>query len=138
MKAVIKQVERCSFVGKADSGHLVNIDTPKDSFGTDSAAHPMELVLIALGSCSGCDVVSILNKKKVQYSGFEINVEAERADAHPKVFTKIHLEYVFYGKNINPVHVERAIELSMEKYCPVSAMLKPSVQITSSYKILNK
>jgi len=136
MKAVIKQVKGCSFVGESDSGHPVNIDTPKDSFGFDTAAHPMELVLIALGSCSGCDVVSILNKKKVRYKKFEIHLEAERAESYPKVFKKIHVEYMLYGKDINPVHVGRAIELSMEKYCPVFAMLKKSVEITSSYKII--
>ena len=137
MKAIIKQVEGCFFVGKADSNHSISIDTPKESFGSDAAAHPMELVLIALGSCSGCDVVSILNKKQVQLKGFEIHIDAERSDNYPKVFTKIHMEYVFYGEKINPVHAERAIELSAEKYCSVSAMLKASVPIISSYKILN-
>lgn len=138
MKAIIKQVEGCSFVGKADSNHWINIDTSKDAFGSDAAVHPMELVLIALGSCSGCDVVSILKKKQVQLKGFEISIDAERSETYPKVFTKIHMEYICYGEKINPVHVERAIELSAEKYCPVSAMLKASVQLSSSYKILNK
>jgi putative redox protein len=138
MKAIIKQVEGCSFIGKADSNHWINIDTPKESFGSDAAARPMELVLIALGSCSGCDVVSILQKKQMQLKGFEIHLDAERSETYPKVFTKIHMEYVFYGETINPVHVRRAIELSAEKYCSVSAMLKASVQITSSYKILNE
>jgi len=138
MKAIIKQVEGCSFIGKADSNHWISVDTPKECFGSDAASHPMELVLIALGSCSGCDVVSILKKKQVQLKGFEILIDAERSEAYPKVFTQIHMEYVFYGEKINPVHVERAIGLSAEKYCPVSAMLKASVQITSSYKILNK
>lgn len=98
----------------------------------------MELVLIALGSCSGCDIISILKKKQVQLKGFEIHIDAERSETHPKVFTKIHVNYVFYGEKINPVHVERAIELSAEKYCPISSMLKTSVQITSSYKILRE
>jgi len=137
MKAIIKQVNGCSFVGKADSNHWVSIDTSKDAFGSDAAVHPMELVLIALGSCSGCDVVSILKKKQVQLKGFEIYIDAERSETYPKVFTKIHVEYVFYGETINPVHVERAIELSAEKYCPVYAMLKNSVSITSSYKIID-
>jgi putative redox protein len=138
MKAIIKQVQGCSFIGKADSNHWISIDTSKESFGSNAATHPMELVLIALGSCSGCDVVSILKKKQVQLKGFEIHIDAERSETYPKVFTKIHLEYVCYGEEINPIHVERAIELSAEKYCPVSAMLKASVQITSSYKILNE
>lgn len=138
MKATIKQVSGCSFIGKADSNHWVSIDTPHESFGSDAAARPMELVLIALGSCAGCDIVSILKKKKVELNGFEINITAERAETYPKVFTQIHIEFVFYGKEINSVHVERAIELSWEKFCPVSAMLKGSVPITSSYKILDE
>lgn len=138
MKAIIKQVERCSFIGKADGNHWISVDTPKESFGSDAAAHPMELVLIALGSCSGCDVVSILKKKQVKLKGFEIRIDAERSESYPKVFIQIHMVYVFYGEKIDPVQVERAIELSAEKYCPVSAMLKASVQMTSSYKILNE
>lgn len=137
MKAIIKQINGCSFVSKADSNHWIPIDTSKDDFGSDAATRPMELVLLALGSCSGCDVVSILNKKKVVLQGFEINIDSERSETYPKVFTKIHLEYVFYGKDVNPSHVERAITLSKEKYCPVYAMLKPSVAITSSYKIID-
>jgi len=137
MKAIIKQIKGCSFIGKADSNHWVAIDTPKESCGSDAASTPMELVLLALGGCSGADVVSILDKKKVSLNGFEINIDAERAESYPKVYTKINLEYVFYGQNIDPKHVERAIALSHEKYCSVSAMLKPTVSIKSSYKIID-
>ena len=138
MKAVLKQVEGCSFIGKADSNHWTAIDTPKETCGSDAATRPMELVLLALGSCAGSDIVSILKKKQVMLEGFKVNIDAERADSYPKVFTKIHLEYVFYGEDINPKHVERAISLSHEKYCSVMGMLKDSVSITSSYKIINK
>ena len=138
MKTVLKQVEGCSFIGKADSNHWTAIDVSKDTCGSDAATHPMELVLLALGSCAGSDIVSILKKKQVFLEGFEINIDAERADSYPKVFTKIHLEYVFYGKQIKPNHVERAISLSHEKYCSVMGMLKKSVKITSSYKIIDK
>ena len=136
MKAVLKQVEGCSFIGKADSNHWTAIDVSKETCGLDAATHPMELVLLALGSCAGSDIVSILKKKQVLLEGFEINIDAERADRYPKVFTKIHLEYVFYGESINSKHVERAISLSHEKYCSVIGMLKKSVAITSSYKII--
>jgi putative redox protein len=138
MKAIIKQIEGCSFIGKTESNHWVTLDTKKEALGSDAAAHPMELILLALGSCSGCDVVSILKKKQVTLHGFEVHVDAERSEAHPKVFTKIHLEYVFFGKELNPVHLERAIELSQEKYCPVSAMLKATIPITTSYRIVDK
>jgi putative redox protein len=138
MKAIIKQIEGCSFIGKADSNHWVSIDTKKDASGSDAATHPIELVLLALGSCTGCDVISILQKKKVLLEDFEIHINAERAEEHPRVFTKIHLEFVFVGTGLSSVPLERAITLSQQKYCPVSAMLKPSVPITTSYKILEK
>jgi putative redox protein len=137
MKAIIKQIKGCSFVGKADSNHWVTIDTPKETCGFNASSTPMEMVLLALGSCSGADVVSILDKKRISINAFEINIDAERAENYPKVFTKINLEYVFYGKEIKSEHVERAITLSLEKYCSVYAMLKNSVTITTSYKIVN-
>lgn len=138
MKAIVKQIQGCSFIGKADSNHWVSIDTKKEVLGSDAATHPMELVLLALGSCTGCDVLSILQKKKVSLQDFEIHIDAQRAEEHPRVFTKIHLEFVFVGIDLNPVHLERAIELSQQKYCPVSAMLRPSVAITTSYRIIEK
>lgn len=138
MKAIIKQIEGCSFIGKADSNHWVSIDTKKEISGSDAATHPMELVLLALGSCTGCDVISILQKKKVVLQDFEIHIDAERTEEHPRVFTKIHLEFVFVGSELNPIPLERAIELSQQKYCPVSAMLRPSVSIATSYRILEK
>ncbi len=137
MKAILKQIKRCSFIGKAESNHWVAIDAPKETCGSDAAIHPMEMVLLALGSCTGADVVSILEKKRVQLKGFEINIDAERAKTYPMVYKKIHLEYVFYGQNIDTRHLERAISLSQEKYCSVSAMLESSVSITYSYKLIN-
>jgi len=138
MKAILKSIQGCSFVGKADSNHWVVIDTKKEVSGSDAATHPMELVLLALGSCTGCDVLSILTKKKVQLDDAEIQIDAERSEEHPKVFTKIHLEFVFSGKDLNPIHLERAIELSQQKYCPVSAMLRPTVPISTSFRIVEK
>jgi putative redox protein len=138
MKAVVKQIEGCSFIGKAESNHWVPVDNKKEFAGSDAAMHPMELVLLALGSCTGCDVVSILQKKKVQLNNFEIHIDAEKTELHPKVFTKIHLEFVFFGTGLNQVHLKRAIELSQQKYCPISAMLKPSVSITTSYRIVGE
>jgi putative redox protein len=135
MRAILKQVEDCSFIGKSDSNHWTSIDVSKNTCGSDAATHPMELVLLALGSCAGSDVVSILKKKQVLLKDFEINIYAERSDTYPKVFTKIHIDYVFYGREISQKHVEQAIRLSEEKYCSVFAMLKQSVSITSTYTI---
>jgi putative redox protein len=138
MKAIVKQIQGCSFIGKADSNHWVPIDTKKEVSGSNAATHPMELVLLALGSCTGCDVVSILQKKKVSLEDFEIHIDADRSEEHPQVFTKIHLEFIFFGSGLNPIPLERAIELSQQKYCPVSAMLRPSVPITTSFRIVEK
>jgi putative redox protein len=98
----------------------------------------MEFLLISLGSCTGSDVASILKKKKVDLLGFEINLDAKRSDEHPKVFTKIHIEYVFYGHKLNPMHLARAIELSQNKYCPIVRMLASSVDIKTSYRIIDE
>jgi putative redox protein len=137
MKAIIKQVKDCSFIGKADSNHWTTIDVPKETCGSDAATHPMEMVLLAIGGCAGSDIVSILDKKRIFLDGFDIKIDAERADSYPMVFTKIHIDYVFYGKKIKPNQVEQAINLSHDKYCSVMAMLKGSVTITSSYKIID-
>jgi putative redox protein len=93
-------------------------------------------VLIALAGCTGSDVVSILQKKKVKLTDFEINITAQQTEEHPKVFTGIDLEYVFYGRDIKLNDVERAIELSTTTYCAVSAMLKKAMTINHTYRIV--
>ena len=135
MKAIIKQIKGISFVGKTDSNHWVAIDGPKEFDGSEAAARPKELLLLALGTCTGSDVVTILNKKKMKFTDFEIHLDAEEAKDHPKVFTKIHIEFLFRGKDLNSNHIERAIELSQNKYCPIIHMLKSSVEINTSYKL---
>lgn len=134
-QAVVKQVQGITFTGKADSGHWVSMDGPEDFGGGDGATRPKELLLLALGGCTGSDVVSILRKKRVQLDAFEIHLTAEQVDEHPQVYKSIHLEFVFRGRDIKPADVERAIELSETKYCSVSAMLRPAVQLTHSYRI---
>ena len=135
MKAIIKQIKGISFVGKTDSNHWVTIDGPKEFDGSEAAARPKELLLLALGTCTGSDVVTILNKKKMKFTDFELRLDAEEAKDHPKVFTKIHIEFLFRGKDLNSNHIERAIELSQNKYCPITHMLKSSVEINTSYKL---
>ncbi len=134
-KAYIKQVKGITFVGKTDSNHWVTMDGSKDFGGSDAGIRPKELILLGLGGCTGSDVVSILAKKRVKLDDFEINIETEVSEQHPQVFTKLHLEYVFYGKDINTKDVERAIELSQTKYCGVTAMLEKAVEMTHSYRI---
>jgi len=137
MKVKIKQVEGITFIGKADSNHWITIDGPKDFSGSEVATQPMELLLIPLGTCTASDVASILKKKCVDLDKFEMNVTAEKTEEHPKVFTKINIEYEFTGENLKNKDVERAIELSQNKYCSVSAMLSKNVDIKHTYKIKN-
>jgi putative redox protein len=133
--AVIKQVSGITFVAKSDSNHWVVMDGPETFGGSNSGPRPKELLLFALGGCTASDVIPILSKKRVPLDGFEVHLTGNARDEHPQVFTDIHIEYVFYGEGINPVDVERAIELSTTKYCSVSAMLSPTVKITHSYRI---
>lgn len=134
-KAYIKQVKGITFAGKTDSNHWVTMDGPEDFGGSDAGIRPKELLLLGLGGCTGSDVVSILNKKRIHIDDFEMNLIADTTDEHPQVFTKINIEYVFYGKDINPKDVERAIELSQTKYCGVTAMFQKAMEITYNYKI---
>lgn len=135
-QAVVQQVNNgVTFMARGDSGHWVTMDGPADFGGSNAASRPKELILFALGGCTGSDVVAILKKKRVPVQDFTMNLTATVADEHPQVFTGIHVEYVFYGTGINPADVERAIELSTTKYCAVSAMLKASVALTHSYRI---
>ena len=132
MEAEIKQVKGLTFIAKADSNHWITVDGPKQFFGSEAASRPMELLLIALGTCTASDVVAILQKKRVTLKKFEVKLRAERAEEHPK----IHIEYLIGGDNIQERDVERAIELSQEKYCPISAMLRKAAELTYSYQIL--
>ena len=122
-------------MGKAASGHWIPMDGPADFGGSDAATRPKELILIGLGGCTGSDVASILSKMREKISRFEIDIDAESATEHPKVFTKININYRFWGEDLKESNIEKAINLSQDRYCSVSAMLKPTVDITHSYEI---
>ena len=134
-KAVVKQIQGISMVGKADSNHWISIDGPESFGGSNAGTRPKELILIGLAGCTASDVISILEKKRVKLDEFEIQISAESAETHPKVFTKIHLEFLITGKDIKETDVQWAIELSQTTYCSVTAMLQKSVEITHSYII---
>ncbi|PID59775.1 MAG: osmotically inducible protein OsmC [Ignavibacteriae bacterium] len=134
-KAVVKQLNGLTFVGKTDSNHWVTMDGPENFGGSNAGIRPKELILLSLAGCTASDVTAILQKKRVALDNFEINISAESTETHPKVYTKINLEYVFYGKNIKEKDVERAIDLSQNTYCGVTAMLQKSIEVTHSYKI---
>ncbi|MDQ7816292.1 MAG: OsmC family protein [Melioribacteraceae bacterium] len=136
--AVVKQISGVTFMGKTDSNHWVVMDGPEEFGGSNAGIRPKELLLLSLAGCSGSDVAVILKKKKIQLDGFEMNITAEMQETHPQVYTKINLDYVFYGKEIPKEAVERAIELSLKTYCSVTAMLQKSVEITHTYRIEEK
>lgn len=135
-KALIKQVKGITFIGKADSNHWITMDGPENFYGSNSGIRPKELILLSLAGCTGSDVVAILQKKRIKLDNLEINITAEQQETHPQVYTKIHIEFLFYGKDIAEKDVERAIELSQTTYCSVTAMLQKSVEITHSFKII--
>lgn len=125
--------ENMKFTAFTPSGHEVEIDAAEKSGGKDSAARPMELMLTALAGCSSMDVVSILKKMKSLPDAFRVEVEVERAPEHPKVYTAIHLKYILKGA-VDRDKVQKAVELSQEKYCSASAMLKKASELT--YEII--
>ena len=132
---MVRQVSGLTFAGKGDSGHWTIIDGPGEVGGNDGGPRPKEMLLLSLAGCTGSDVASILKKKRAPVTRLEVHVTAGMRDEHPRVFTDIHVEYVVHGKSIRANDVERAIELSETTYCAVSAMLRKSVPITSSYRI---
>lgn len=134
--AYLKQIKGITFAGKTSSNHWITMDGPDKFGGSNGAIRPKELLLLALAGCTASDVVSILKKKRVKLDDFEINISAEMTEEHPKVFTKIDLEYVFYGKDINEKDVQRAIDLSQSTYCGVTAMLQKAMDIIHTYRIV--
>ncbi|MBN1539385.1 MAG: OsmC family protein [Candidatus Thermoplasmatota archaeon] len=131
--AYVKPIEGLALMGSTDSGHQVPIDTKKAVGGKESAASPMELVIQALLGCTAMDVISILRKMKVDYDLFEVHETHEKAQEHPKVYTKIHLIFRFEGVDMDHEKIRKAVYLSKDRYCSVSAMLKQTVDI--SYEI---
>ncbi len=136
MKARIKWVEEVSFLGETESGHAVLMDGPPAGGGRNLGPRPMEMLLIGTGACTAYDVVTILKKARQQISDFVVDIESERADTDPKVFTKVHLHFVVTGKALKREHVERAVNLSAEKYCSASIMLGKTAEMTHDFEIV--
>jgi len=135
MKAKIKRISGLALAGVSDTNHWVAMDAPQQFGGSHAGARPMELILIGVAGCAGMDVLSILQKKRVKLLDFAMEVEAEQAEDHPQVFTKIILHYIFTGKDIRPADIERSIKLTEEKYCSATAMLSNNVEIVHDYQI---
>lgn len=129
-KITARWVKNWQFVATDTDGHSVVMDSP--ALGANSGMKPVELMLVALAGCTGMDVISILKKKRQRVVDFEVTVSGERRSEHPKAWTKMHIEFVVWGHDIDPAAVERAIELSETKYCSVTATLLGNVEITHS------
>ncbi len=132
-KATIQFAGDDVFVGVSPSGHAQVVETNSQR---SSAATPMELLLIALGSCSGVDVISILKKKRQRVTDYRIEVSGERRADHPRSYTKMFVKHILHGRGVSPQAVAQAIELSDTKYCSVAATLRGSAEIVTSYEII--
>jgi putative redox protein len=135
MNATLRWEGGMRFGGAAESGGILTLDARPEHGGTGQGPSPMETVLLALAGCTGMDVVSVLGKMRAPLAGLEIRVSGDRREEHPRIFTRIRLEYVFRGKDLKPEQAGRAVELSQEKYCSVSAMLRASAELTYTWRI---
>lgn len=137
MKATVKWVDGAMFIGESGSGHSVVMDGPEDHGGRNMGVRPMEMLVLGMGGCATFDVISILEKSRQKIEGCKVEVEAERADAVPAVFTKIHLKFIVSGRKLKESHVKRAVSLSAEKYCSASIMMEAAgVEVGHSYEII--
>jgi len=136
MKARVKWVEQVTFVGESGSGHSVVMDGAPDAGGRNLGVRPMEMLLIGLGGCTAFDVVMILKRGRENVTDCVIELEAERAETEPKVFTSIHMRYIVTGRSLDPNKVDRAVALSAEKYCSATAMLEKTAKIAHSVEIV--
>lgn len=134
-KAVVHFAGEDLFVGISPGGHAQVLDTNSERA---SAATPMELLLLALGSCTAVDVVSILKKKRARVTGYHVEVSGTRRDEHPRAYTRMELRHVVRGYGVSDKAVASAIELSETKYCSVAATLRPAVEIVTSYEIIEE
>ena len=135
MKARIKWIENVAFVGESESGHALVMDGAPEGGGRNLGPRPMETVLIGTGGCTAYDVVHILKRSRAPVTDCVVEIEAERAAEDPKVFTKIHFHFVVTGEGLAATQVERAINLSRDKYCSATAMLAKTAAVTTDFEI---
>jgi putative redox protein len=136
MKCRIKWLDHMSFVGESDSGHSVVMDGAPDAGGRNLGVRPMEMLLLGLGGCTAFDVVSILHKYRQQIIDCEVEIEAERADEIPKIFTHIHVHFIVSGRGLDEKKVSKAVSLSADKYCSASRMLEKAASFTHDFEIV--
>jgi putative redox protein len=136
MKCKVKWLDNMTFVGESGSGHAVVMDGAPEHGGRDMGVRPMEMLLLGLGGCTAFDVVMILNKSRQKFVDCHVEIEAERAEEIPKVFTRIHAHFIVSGKNLDVAKVEKAVNLSAEKYCSASKMFESTAQMSHDFEIV--
>ena len=138
MKARVKWVENVTFVAESGSGHAIVLDGAPEAGGRNLGVRPMEMLLLGLGGCTAFDVVHILRRGREEVTDCVVEVEAERAETDPKIFTRIHMHYRVAGRGLAPAKVERAIALSAEKYCSASAIMAKTATITHDWEVVEE
>ncbi|MDR3393572.1 MAG: OsmC family protein [Parasulfuritortus sp.] len=136
MKARVKWIEGMAFMAESDSGHAVVMDGAPDIGGRNLGPRPMEMVLMGAGGCTSIDVVMILQKSRQDVVDCQVELSAERATEHPKVFTRIHFHFIVKGRGLKPEVVARAINLSAEKYCSATIILAKTAEVTHDFEIV--
>lgn len=135
MTTLVKWQDGLTFEGTTESGHAIIMDASPEVGGQNKGARPMEMVLLGLGGCTSIDVIMMLQKAKQAVEDCQVEITAERSDTIPKVFTKIHVHFKVTGHDLNPKKVERAVNLSAEKYCSVSKMLEATVEMSHGFEM---
>lgn len=135
MKTTVKWIDGMTMLGESGSGHGIVMDGPKDLGGRNLGVRPMEMLLLGMGGCTTIDVVSTLKKMRQEVRDCRAEISAERANEHPKIFTKIHVHFVVEGKDLSDKKISKAVSLSADKYCSASIMLGKSVTITHDFEI---
>ncbi len=136
MKARVKWAQDAMFIAESGSGHALVMDGPPEHGGRNLGVRPMEMLLLGMGGCTAFDVVHILKKSRQPVADCVAELEAERAETDPKVFTHIHVHFIISGKGLDEKRVQRAVQLSAEKYCSASIMLSKAVEISHDYEII--
>jgi putative redox protein len=136
MEATVTWQGRMTFQGSAGTGFTLPLGAHPNVGGDNDGFRPLELFAVGLAGCTAMDVISILQKKRQDITGFEVQVSAEQAQEHPRVFTKMHVTYIFTGRNLDTRAIERAIELSETKYCPAQGMLAQIAPMEHTYKVI--
>ena len=133
MNTTVRWIEGMMMVGESASGHAIVMDGPEDLGGKNLGVRPMEMLLLGMGGCTTVDVISTLKKMREEVRDCRVEISAQRADEHPKVFTKIHLHFIVEGEDLNDKKIAKAVSLSADKYCSASIMLGKMATITHDF-----